>query len=80
MKFNEISWSSLFRDLLGSSNLRITLFLSTVTYAGLIQIGTGPLFSLLILAPSTYFVSLIFFFTIEELLVPFYKWLTGKNS
>jgi hypothetical protein len=40
----------------------------------------GPVFSLLILAPSTYIAGLIFFLVFEEILIPFYNWLTKKKS
>jgi hypothetical protein len=75
-----IVWSALFKDLYESSSLRTWGFITIATYVFLVKNGMGPVFSLLILAPSTYIAGLIFFLVFEEILIPFYNWLTKKKS
>lgn len=62
-----------------SNRLRTWGFLTIITYTYLIKSGMGPLFSLFILIPSTYISALIFFFLIESIIIPFYRWLTGNK-
>ena len=80
MARGRIDWSALFKDLYESKRLRTWGFLTVVTYILLIKNGIGPVFSLLILAPSTFITALIFFFILEEILFPLYKWLTGNKT
>ena len=75
-----IVWSALFRDLYESRNFRTWGFTTVATYVFLVKNGMGPVFSLLILAPSTYITTLILFLLFEEILIPFYKWLIKKKS
>jgi hypothetical protein len=75
-----IVWSALFRDLYESRRLRTWGLITVATYVFLVKSGIGPVFSLLILAPSVCIAALIFFFAFEEILIPFYNWLTKKKS
>lgn len=79
MSQRKISWSALFKALYQSKRLRTWSFLTLVTYTYLVKSGMGPIFSLLILAPSTYFAGLIFFFIIEAVIIPLYKWMTNEE-
>lgn len=79
MKNSRIAWKELFKDLYTNKRLRISLFFGVGTYAYLIKIGFGPIFSLLILIPSSYLAALVFFIILENLIFPLYNWLTrGK--
>jgi hypothetical protein len=80
MTRGEIAWSEMFKDLFQSSRFRTWGFISGVTYALLINAGIGPVFSLLILAPCSYISYLLFFFILEQILFPFYKWLTKGSK
>lgn len=79
MKESNFAWGELFKDLYSSSKFRVTLFFGVGTYIYLIKMGSGPLFSLLILIPSCFLASMVFFFIVEQMLLPLYKWLSGQK-
>jgi len=79
MSRSKFAWNLLFQDLYGSKNIRIGVFFTVSTYIFLVQSGVGPLFSLFILIPSSFLVAMIFFFIVEQLILPLYKWLIKKN-
>jgi len=77
MEKNKILWSLLIKDIYNNTAFRRWSFISVLTYVLLIQLGAGPLFSLFILLPSSVLTYLVFFFILEEILLPLYSWLTG---
>lgn len=79
MSRRKFAWKLLFKDLYGSRKVRIGLLFTVATYIYLVQSGAGPLFSLFILIPSSYLAAMIFFFILEEILIPFYKWLIKEK-
>lgn len=79
MARGRIVWYALFKDLYQSRRLRTWGFITVTTYVYLVKSGMGPIFSLLILAPSAYIAALIFFFILESILFPLYRWMTGEK-
>jgi hypothetical protein len=79
MNLRKFAWGEMFKDLYGNSKVRIGVFFTVSTYIFLIQSGVGPLFSLFILIPSSFFAAMVFFFIFEQMLLPLYKWLSRNN-
>lgn len=73
------AWGELFKDLYKSRKFRIGGFFTIATYIYLIQMGIGPWFSLFILIPCSYLAAMVFFFILEMIILPLYKWLTGEK-
>lgn len=79
MNFRDFAWGEMFKDLYRNTKVRIGVFFTVSTYIFLIQSGAGPLFSLFILIPSSFFAAMVFFFIFEQMLLPLYKWLSRKD-
>ena len=79
MSRRRFAWNLLFKDLYESKKIRIGVFFTVSTYIYLVQSGLGPLFSLFVLIPSSFLVAMIFFFVLEQIILPLYKWLIGEK-
>jgi hypothetical protein len=79
MRQRRFDWSRFFKDLYGSRKVRVGVFFTVSTYIYLVKSGLGPLFSLIVLIPSSFLVAMIFFFILEEIILPLYKWLIKEK-